>query len=142
MEPKVRSGPYSTPQKSTRLRVSWNAFPIAFLAEDLDAMLRSQVYHCHEFVKSVAIMESEIAIKKEKDAANKPDVPRPYPYDKARKLLQRCRHEGARSTLEEEFPTPPTRRQSLTLGRVMNIFRRWRKTRLEQASYFPVQKCL
>lgn len=101
VNPQVLSGPYSSPQNSTRLRVSWSTFPIAFLAEDLDAIARSQVYHCHEFVKSVASLEAEVAKRSKGTPATKI---RQQPIDKARKLLQRARYEGARQILEEEFP--------------------------------------
>jgi hypothetical protein len=105
MKPQVLSGPYSKPTNSEQLRVSWNAFPIAVLAEELDAIPRSQLYHCHEFVKSVAIMEGARR-RIEKKEKNKTEQ-NPYPFDKAQKLLQRARHEGARTTIEEEFGPAP-----------------------------------
>ena len=122
MHPEILSGPYLTPQGSSRLRVSWDAFPIAFLAEDLDAIDRSQVYHCHKFVTSIAFLEKEIA-SGPKDAGTTAAL------DKARKLLQRSRHEDARQVLEEEFPSSEIHRVS-----TRRLFSRWwRETRLTQA---------
>jgi len=128
MKPKVLTGPYLPPQHGNRLKVSWNAFPIAFLAEELDAIARSQVYHCHEFVKSIALIEQHL-VKAEDDAKKQRHAT--YPFDKARKLLQRARHEGARQTIEEEF--------SLTGGHatgkefLINTISRWFRSRVHQA---------
>jgi hypothetical protein len=128
MKPKILSGPYLTPQTSNRLKVSWNAFPIAFLAEELDAIARSQVYHCHEFVKSIAIIEQQLS---EKDAKKK-QPQGTYPFDRARKLLQRARHEGARQTLEEEFSWTGGH-ANLAKEILANTITRWLRSRLSQA---------
>ena len=36
-----------------QLKLWWPSLAMAFLAEDLDPMLRSDLYHCHSFVKSL-----------------------------------------------------------------------------------------
>lgn len=123
MDIQVRGGPYSAPKNSKPMRISWNTFPIAFLAEDLDSIARSQVYHCHEFVKSVALLEW--AKNKGLEAADKEQTPaqsqQKYPLEKARKLLQRARHEGARAILEEEFPPQEAFRRFRFLLRISGI---------------------
>ncbi len=116
IESQILSGPHSTPQNSRRLRVSWSTFPIAFIVEDLDAIAGSQVYHCHEFVKSIAFMYS---IKQSSGAYNPSEVA--YPFDKARKLLQRARHEGVQAVLDEEFPKSKKPKRGGT------VERNWRK---------------
>ncbi|HXP69971.1 MAG TPA: ATP-binding protein [Candidatus Dormibacteraeota bacterium] len=103
MHPEVLFGPYLAAEGVIRHRVSWDSFPVAFLTEDLNAIARSQVYHCHEFVRSIAFLERE---RQQQDEAGKGRTKYDYPFHKAQKLLQRARHEGARQTLEEEFPTP------------------------------------
>ena len=123
MDIQVRSGPYSAPKNSKPMRISWSTFPIAFLAENLDSIARSQVYHCHEFVKSVALLESaknrRLTTAGEAQAPAQPQ--HKYPLDKARKLLQRARHEGARETLDEEFPPNKSIRRILPRLRITGL---------------------
>lgn len=37
-----------------KLKISWPSLSVDFLAEDLDPFLKSDLYHCHVFVKSIA----------------------------------------------------------------------------------------
>lgn len=48
---RIRGGGNLTGDKSEQLRLWWPTFDVQFLAEDVDAMYRSDLYHCHSFVR-------------------------------------------------------------------------------------------
>ncbi len=121
----VRCGPYAAPKGSRPVRVAWSTFPIAFLAENLDAIARSQLYHCHEFVKSITSLEtSKLMRPTGAPGPLSPLQPSRVDYlERSRRLLQRARHEGARQTIEDEFPL---HRSSAVAEKLSPL--RWRKT--------------
>lgn len=50
---RIRGGVGITGHNSEQLRLWWPALDMAFLAEDVDPMLRSDLYHCHAFVRAL-----------------------------------------------------------------------------------------
>jgi hypothetical protein len=44
------------PQFSTRLLLHWPSLAFEFLADDVEGMQRSDLYHCHEFVRAIAYL--------------------------------------------------------------------------------------
>lgn len=50
---RIRGGADTNSAKYESLRIWWPRLAIDFLAEDVDPMLRSDLYHCHSFVKAL-----------------------------------------------------------------------------------------
>jgi hypothetical protein len=51
---RLLGGPDLSAQGAERLSVYWPTLSVEFLAEEVPPMLRSELYHCHEFVKAVS----------------------------------------------------------------------------------------
>ena len=85
-------GPYES------LQLSWPSLSIDFLAEDLDPMLRSELYHCHAFVQTIAALAARRK-GKGKDL-----------IDEAERLLRMARQLSEadfRSVIERDFDVSP-----------------------------------
>jgi hypothetical protein len=50
---RIRGGPALKCDKCEPLRLWWPSLDMQFLAEDVDPMYRSDLYHCHSFVKTL-----------------------------------------------------------------------------------------
>jgi Helicase HerA, central domain len=50
---RLRGGPKLEKGVGDRLKVEWSSLSHDFLADNLEPMLHSDLYHCHEFVKAV-----------------------------------------------------------------------------------------
>jgi hypothetical protein len=53
---KILGGPVLPNNRGVQLRLPWPSLSVEFLAEDVEPMLRSDLYHCHEFVKALAFL--------------------------------------------------------------------------------------
>jgi hypothetical protein len=50
---RIRADSHATGGEYEQLKIVWPSLSMAFLAEDLDPMIRSDLYHCHAFVKAL-----------------------------------------------------------------------------------------
>lgn len=88
-------GPMVNDKEFTQLQISLPSLSIDFFAEDVDSMMRSELYHCHELVKSLATL---LQIKYS-DKNSKIDL-----LDKAERLLRVARADNdIRKAIDEEF---------------------------------------
>jgi hypothetical protein len=85
-------------KKPGEIKLWWPSIAVDFLAEDMEPMYRSKLYHCHALVQAVGFL---LALKYS-GTQDSTDI-----IDKAERLIQerRCNvsKEKFRSTLEEEF---------------------------------------
>jgi hypothetical protein len=101
MEIVVYGGPQNRPKESQFLKIGWDTFPISFLSEELEPIGQSQVYHCHEFVKAIMLLEAltnwDLSGSTKKTSTTSALL-------HARTLLKRSRAEGIRTVLDDVFP--------------------------------------
>jgi hypothetical protein len=113
---RVRTGAAASKEKLERLKLRWSSVSAAFLAEDLDPMLRGELYHAHAFVKALEWLlltknpkSSSLLPKgqKEQASAQKETAENVDLIAEAENLLARGRHlpeAGFRSEIEAQFP--------------------------------------
>src|SRR5437016_3444323 len=53
---RIRTGDTSPKEAYEKLQISWPSLSMAFLAEELDPMLQSDLYHCHSFIYDFGIV--------------------------------------------------------------------------------------
>jgi hypothetical protein len=89
-----RDNPLTDPYE--RLQVSWPSLSMDVLAEDIDPMLRSDLYHCHKFVQELA----ELHQLKDSGPIKTREL-----IEEAEQLLRHARLSGAdfRITLETKY---------------------------------------
>jgi hypothetical protein len=94
---KVFGGPELPKESGVQLRLPWNSLSVEFLAEDVAPMLRGGLYHCHEFVKALAVLlELKQAHKLGRGGAGRNRAAESVNLiDEANKLLKRLRLVGA-----------------------------------------------
>jgi DNA helicase HerA-like ATPase len=96
---RIRTGAGARGEGYEQLQIWWPSLSMAFLAGDLDAMLRSDLYHCHNFVKDFgAVFEIRYSASEE---------PRDF-LEEVQKLFDRLRalpKEECPRALAQEFST-------------------------------------
>jgi hypothetical protein len=90
IEKTLFGGPELRSEDGVQLRLLWPSLSVEFLAEDVAPMARGGLYHCHEFVKAIAVLLRQ----KRQAMRNKPSQrgERPTPVDlidEANKILRR-----------------------------------------------------
>lgn len=80
-----------------QLLLWWTTLPVAALSEDLDPSLRSDIYHCHEFVRALA----EIFHLRSKPADSATNV-----VEEAERIFEMARRHNPRRYLIREYPLP------------------------------------
>jgi hypothetical protein len=115
---RVRTGAGASVDKVEKLKLRWSSVSAAFLAEDLDPMLRGELYHAHAFVKAMEWLllyknpkGSPPSAKSHKEQlSTQTDTPEEIDLiAEAEKLLGRGRElpeAGFRAEIEANFPVP------------------------------------
>jgi|HubBroStandDraft_6_1064221.scaffolds.fasta_scaffold09049_3 hypothetical protein len=100
------------------LNLHWPSLSFEFLADEVEGMQRSDLYHCHEFVRAIAyLLELKhlpvLAVRSSPPTVPEPDqnkpVPKPIAFDfidEANKLLKRAKRsdpQDLRDLFEREF---------------------------------------
>jgi hypothetical protein len=78
IEKRLRGGPELPKEAGERLLLEWSSLSHEFLVDDLAPMLRSDLYHCHEFAKAVAALaglKHERTGRQKKDSGESPRPP-------------------------------------------------------------------
>ena len=84
---RIRTGPDAMTSGSERLQIWWPSLSMTFLAEDLDPMLRSGLYHCHNFVKDFGqVFEFKYSTSKSSTIKKPKDL-----LEEVQKLFERLR---------------------------------------------------
>jgi hypothetical protein len=102
VEKKVRGGPTLPTESGERLSLDWPSLSMEVLADAVVPMLRSELYHCHEFVKAIGgLIALKHTASKGTRTRRAPDI-----IDETSRLLGRLRSmatQERRDRLEEIF---------------------------------------
>jgi DNA helicase HerA-like ATPase len=97
---RVRADIHATGGECEQLKIQWPSLSMAFLAEDVNPMIRSDLYHCHAFVKSLGeVLDYKLSAE--------PKAPIDL-IDEAERVFHLARSDqmsksDLRATLEREF---------------------------------------
>jgi DNA helicase HerA-like ATPase len=113
---RVKTGAAASTERLEKLKLRWSSISADFLAEDLDPMLRGELYHAHSFVKNLEWLlvyrsqrptPAPKSLKEATPSAKHQESEKIDLLAEAERLLQRGREEAEqdfRSELEKEFP--------------------------------------
>jgi ATPase family associated with various cellular activities (AAA) len=119
----ILGGPELPPINGVQLRIAWPSLSVEFLAEDVAPMLRSDLYHCHEFVRALAVLLELKKPNKRRAAASANLI------DEANRLLRLLSaipgEKDRKDVLENEFGPDqlPQTSASGFLSRLLPLFR-------------------
>jgi hypothetical protein len=125
---RVKTGGVPAGANLEKLRLRWSSISADFLAEDLDPMLRGELYHAHSFVKNLEWLflyrsrHVPPASKRSEEYEAKPKQQGKEKVDllaEAERLLRRGRaasEQVFRSELEKEFPSKPLAPKDILAG--------------------------
>jgi hypothetical protein len=108
---RLLGGPQLWNEPSQQFRLSWQSLSVEFLAEDLDPMVRSAVYHCHQFVRAIVRLYRFQRFINRRGHAGGRDHPRSAGggfdlIEGAKRILRQINHgpiDDRRNILEREF---------------------------------------
>ena len=85
----------------------WPSLSADFMSEDLDSMLRSELYHCHSFVQALAVLAEIKSLKTNQEI----DI-----FDQAQELFPLMKANTGNSVDSKEFDTFEKGKEAVSLG--------------------------
>ena len=130
-------GPELPTDGGVQLRLPWPSLSVEFIAEDVAPMARGSLFHCHEFVKALAVLlrwKQQSRVRDHSDR-EKPNIPPIDLIDEANKLLRRLAgasgEQDRKDFLLNEF-NPDTLSLPQTTSRYVHFRQPRRKTLVQQ----------